>query len=158
MWITCLIKSQRRLEIMTTKYSDDDTYFSFLDYDSFVTELGLKEDRDDRGLVRNLIERANRRVTLELKPYIGEYDFTGSSLYRDAVNAAHTYARALFNRDWNHIHESYHDYKEDFDDQIQILIKAIISDRPGRTKTLVFSTDPQNDRLVLPSQKFDEIF
>ena len=61
---------------MTTKYSDDDTYFSFLDYDSFVTELGLKEDRDDRGLVRNLIERANRRVTLELKPYIGEYDFT----------------------------------------------------------------------------------
>ena len=132
-----------------------------LDLSTFKEKLGYNDEKygsDDYDYkLMDIVETANRRLTLELRPYIGKVDFRGSDLWQDSAHCAFTYARALHHQRINHSNEGFELFKKEYDDQIRVLKKAIQVDRPNRTKLAIFSSDPNDDQLTLPSQKYDSI-
>lgn len=116
---------------------------------------------DDDGFDDQLypmIELVNRSLSLELAPLLGNYaDLTGTELFWDCSDIAFYYFMSLFYADINHSLEESDRCMVKYKDGLKTLKKAIISDRPNRTRLAIFSSDPQNDRITLPGQKYDSI-
>ena len=98
----------------------------FLELNFVKTQLGIEDDDpeyDDQLL--QIIESANRRVSMTLLPVLDIRDLESTDFWQDAKTAAFVYARSLFEQRVNKSEEMYKSYKEEYDDTIKILINAI---------------------------------
>ena len=118
------------------------------------------DDKAYEASLLNLVETANRHLTLDLVPILGQIDLAETGLWKDCQNTAYTYFLYLVYSQVNHSYEEADRINKEYKEQLSTLIKAIKSgmpDRPNRDKIAIFSNDPQNDRITLPGQRFDTI-
>ena len=125
-------------------------------------ELPFQND-DDRAYeasLLNLVETANRHLTLDLVPILGQIDLAETGLWQDCQNTAYTYFRSLFERDLNRQMDPAKMYLDDYKDQLKTIKTALMAgmpSRPPRSKLAIFSSNPNDDQLILPNQKYDTI-
>ena len=118
------------------------------------------DDKAYEASMINLVETANRHLTLDLVPILGQIDLTETGLWKDCQNTAYTYFLYLFQSQVNHVQEEADRHKKEYKDQLKTLINAVTSGMPGRpsrTKLAIFSSNPNDDQLILPNQKYDTI-
>ena len=130
----------------------------FLDLAYVKAELSLDYDDDhlDSQLLQ-IIQTANRQMSLEMVPVLDITKFAGTGIWEDAKTIAFLYFRSLFENRVNRNKEDSESYMSTYKANLKTLIKALISRRSPKTKTIMVSTDPEEERLTLPSQKYDSI-
>ena len=126
---------------------------SFLSLKYLKRSLGLNLDKtiNDTELL-DIIDTANQEVDARLKPYLGSTPIVaGSEIFVQAKRATSRLARTEWYERQGQLDRAKHS-EEIFDKKMEMLIKAVIADKPERTQT-VFITQPDPlDRIYQPSQ------
>ena len=120
----------------------------FLTLDDVKNELKLSDDKlSDQ--IDNLIDIANRQITLALLPVVDNIKLLGTGFWEDAATIAMLYFRSLFERRINHNDDEYKSYREEYKDTLKILIGAIKAqpEKSTRTKT-AHATASYQSRLL----------
>ena len=129
---------------------------SYLTLKYLKTNLRLTgKSKDD--LLNSIIQDCNIQVDKLIAPFAGEIPIIpGDRISIYATEVALTWAKYCWYRDFSQLDRA-RLQREEFVLKSTSLINVLQSHRTTRTKTTVFSTDPQDDQIILPNQKYDTI-
>lgn len=137
---------------------------AFLTLESFKLAIKTTDNQDDDQYLQ-FVNNANKKVHTTIFPYI-DTPLDEGSIYWDRLHdAALAYARSLHAEDIELLEKSTHYLKkfkvEMFGEEGNSgLIQELRATRTNRTKTVMITVDPRNNKVPLPTQNdifvFDE--
>ena len=119
----------------------------FLDLTYVKAELDLDDDLDSQLL--QIIQTSNRQMSLSLLPVLDTTELAGTGFWEDAKTTAFLNFRALFAKRINHNDEDYKSYKEEYKENLKVLINAIKAQPEKATRTkLAYGSASYGSRLL----------
>ena len=116
------------------------------------------KDTDNDKQLQDIVDDANIEIDKAITPYANDVPIEPNTrIFNDMKHTALLYARARWFREIALIDRSDSTIKE-YDRKLDTLIKTMIANRTQRTKLMVASYDPRDEKLPLPMQRGLAIF
>ncbi len=132
---------------------------------TFLKKVLQVTDNQEDDLLLQFVNNANKKVHSDIFPYIDAPILEGSPYWSRCADAALAYARSLHAEDIEALAKSEH-YLKKYDYEIygmdgdHGLVQELKATRTTRTKTVLVTYDPRNEKTPMPTQNnlftFDE--
>ncbi len=128
----------------------------FLTLDFFKSMIKSSDDQDDDQYIQ-FVNNANKKVHTNIFPYIDTPLDEGSIYWNRCHDAALAYARSQHAEDIELLDKSTH-YLKKFkvemfgEDGEHGLVQELKATRTSRTKTVMITVDPRDNKVPLPTQ------
>ena len=122
----------------------------------FKTAAKIKNNNSD-DLIHSILIDANIEVDKIIAPYAQDIPIVpGDTVSRYGTELALTWVKYAYYRDLFQT-ERAELLKAEFAMKTESMINVLKAHRTRRTVTAIFSTNPNDDQLILPNQKYDTI-
>ena len=121
----------------------------FLDLAYVKAELNMDGDDDLDSQLLQIVQTSNRQMSLSLLPVLDVAELAGTGFWEDAKTTAFLNFRALFEKRMNRNDEDYKSYKEEYKENLTVLINAIKAQPEKATRTrLAHASASYRSRLL----------
>lgn len=140
----------------------DQPISQFLTLSYFKTVLQVTDNQEDDILLQ-FVSNANKKVHSDLFPYIDAPIPPGSPYWSRCADAALAYARSLHAEDIEQLPKS-KNYLEKYHieiygmDEEHGLVQELKATRTSKTRTVMISYDPRDDKVPAPTQNLNFVF